>query len=684
MKSTPAKIPRPSRKGKRVVAIDTETELITEETLTPDLVCVTYAYVHKGEIVSGIFHHTDPKLKPWLLNLFNDPDTIIVGANNVYDDVGVLCTWDPDLIEPIFCAYDEDRVEDVQTRQKLIDIACGRLGGEHIRGVWVEYLYNLAALELRLLGYDRSASKGPDAWRLRYGELKNVPLKDWPAEAVQYPIDDAEGALGVYYEQVPHEHLLEDAFRQQRAHAALHLMSCVGLNTEAEAVDAYEVYTRHKMQRTRDILLKAGLIEQTKKPSKAQKEKGVPPPWFKRNMKLAQERMLKVHPDGPKNDPSTKFPEGSPKLDKDACDEAGDELLSQYQEFGSTSLILGNIEDLRKGIKNPIRSRFEILKETGRTGSSKPNVQNRRKEFGDRECFVPPPGYVFMQADFEGLELRTFAQICLWFLGYSRMAEVINSGKDPHLVMAANLLRIPYDEAVKRHKAKDKIVKRARDLAKIANFGFIGGLGAEALVMQARVKYSMIICDGTQHAPYGVCQHCVSDARVLRRVFKSTWDEATEYLDRFIPDLCRGGVATITHPYSERRRGGVSYTDGANGFFQGLGADAAKQALWELTVACYVDRSSILYGDRPNLFVHDEVIGLTRLGPQAHDHAMEWSRIMCVAAEKWHPDLKASAPPVLMMRWSKMAEAVYDENGRLIPWDIDVNAKFMEIISEWK
>ncbi len=73
--------------------------------------------------------------------------------------------------------------------------------------------------------------------------------------------------------------------------------------------------------------------------------------------------------------------------------------------------------------------------------------------------------------------------------------------------------------------------------------------------------------------------------------------------------MCREtGVAEIVQLYSHRTRGMVPYTAACNTFFQGLGADGAKAALWDVTLRCYADETSPLYACRPVNFVHDQIL----------------------------------------------------------------------------
>lgn len=120
--------------------------------------------------------------------------------------------------------------------------------------------------------------------------------------------------------------------------------------------------------------------------------------------------------------------------------------------------------------------------------------------------------------------------------------------------------------------------------------------------------------------------------------------------------------------FSNRLRGGCTYCQLCNTMFQGLGSDASKAAGWLLTKACYIDRDSVLYGDRPVNYIHDEYFIEARLDDRLHEKALEVERLMVQGAKQYLPDLNVLAPPVAMMAWSKEAKAVYDEKGRLVPW----------------
>lgn len=137
---------------------------------------------------------------------------------------------------------------------------------------------------------------------------------------------------------------------------------------------------------------------------------------------------------------------------------------------------------------------------------------------------------------------------------------------------------------------------------------------------------------------------------------------------RHLKGLARAGEFKITHPLTGFVRGGCQYTSGANHYFQHLCAQVAKQALWDVSLACYVVPESPLYGSRIVAFVHDELI-LESPEDGAPEAADRLAVVMQEAAAKWMPDLPLRAEAHLMRRWYKAAGPVRDERGRLVPWE---------------
>lgn len=203
------------------------------------------------------------------------------------------------------------------------------------------------------------------------------------------------------------------------------------------------------------------------------------------------------------------------------------------------------------------------------------------------------------------------------------------------------------------------MVKDARQLAKVCNFGFPGGLGARGFITYAAGFGRAVTED---------------QARALKERWLHQWPEAREYFNR-IGAMFPEGVekATIRQFGSGRIRGGCFYTEACNTLFQGLGADVAKAAGWGLLKACLTDQASPLYGGRLVNFIHDEYLVEVSDDDQAHDAAVELGRVMGEAGSVYLPDVPVRAEPLLARRWSKDAEPVF-QDGRLVPWDWDKGA----------
>lgn len=163
-----------------------------------------------------------------------------------------------------------------------------------------------------------------------------------------------------------------------------------------------------------------------------------------------------------------------------------------------------------------VRGRFNVLVNTGRTSCSSYtndedkqeglNLQNLPKPkkgstcIPVRECFVPSPGHLFLNADYSTVELCTLAQHCFKKYGHSKMAEALQKHADLHCVYA--LLR--EGRKLGDFKSLDKKTlmaelgpdaKEKRDKAKPVNFGFAGGLGPKTFVKYARSTYDVAVTE---------------------------------------------------------------------------------------------------------------------------------------------------------------------------------------------
>lgn len=610
-----------------MIALDTETALIQPGLQAPPLVCVSlatqdsatlWAHYEAREVVREILQGQDQ----------------IVGHNVAYD-MGVLAQEWPDLQPLIWRAYQDDRVTDTMLRQQLSDVAGGVYRGyTTVDGRREKIGYSLADLARRHLGLTLDKE-----WQTGYGPLRDVPLDWWPQEAREYPLADARATLAVWRAQeVASEGYLADQYRQARAAFWLRLMSAWGMVTDREGVEAFRARVESERRALAQDLRVAGFLRTVGRAET-------------RDTKAAGQALIRAYQAQGRDYPRTDT--GRPSLELTACEESGDPVLEAYGRYGRVNALLAkDIPMLLRGVDHPIHPHVETILETGRTSMS-PNLQNLSRAPGVRECFVPrQAGLVFLAADYGGLELCTLAQVCLEVLGRSALAQALNEGRDPHLEVGAAILGIPYAEAQARRKAGDQDVERARQVGKVANFGFPGGLGPGALVHYARSGYGVQVSE--------------DQARDLKDAWIRSWPEMMDYF-RWIASHTDKPFPQIRQIYADRWRGGVSYTEACNTMFQGLGADVAKAAGWLVSRQCYGADEGPLTGWRIVNFVHDELI--LEGGPEetVHDAGQELARLMIEAARPWLPGVQIHVEVAAMRRWSKRAKPAY-QDGRLVPW----------------
>lgn len=118
-------------------------------------------------------------------------------------------------------------------------------------------------------------------------------------------------------------------------------------------------------------------------------------------------------------------------------------------------------------------------------------------------------------------------------------------------------------------------------------------------------------------------------------------------------------------------RAGTTYCAAANGAaLQTPTAFGAKLAHMRIARACTDPTlGSILRGCPVPQFIHDEVFATIPDDNQAHERAHEIARLMVDSMQRFFPDVVIRAEPALMRVWTKAAEAVWGEDGRLKVWE---------------
>jgi hypothetical protein len=649
-----------------MLAFDTETALIREAKLAPELACLTFS----DGVGEDIIHWTEAEqIAGDLL------EREVTTANGSYD-LAVLWAAYPELKDLIWEGLVAGRYHDILLRQALMDIGAGcyRRVYRRLPGADKPTLLRYSLSDLHARYYGQSMEK--DEWRLRYGELRPLPLSQWPQGAIKYATYDAVATARIHDLQDAaaieqgRTHNLWDEPAQMRAAFALHLASCWGFRTDLRQVEKVIGQIDNEQPTLARKLLSVGLV----------RKKG---DEYTRSEKMAKAMMYAAVGDaGELTDVGYKkvkaglltkaqgLAQGYIRIDEEWCEVSGDQNLIAYYQFRQNQLLRAKLTHIQTAAFHslPIQTSFTTLMETGRTSSSENKLiknsmalQNPPRKGGMRECFVARPGCTLIACDYGQAELVALAQITYAAFGHSKMRDLINAGMDLHVDFAKEILAIEtgrkmsYEEAWALHKAKDSTMRARRTLSKGFNFGKPGGLGAASFQSYVRKAWGVTLT--------------FEQSKSLGYAWLKHFPEMREYF-AWISSLVEvgGGRTDVQQYFSGRWRGRCFYTQAANTLFQGLTADAAKAAFFEVSRHCYTVRSSALYGCRPLLFLHDEVICEAPIA-QASEAAVEMERLMVGVYQKYTPDVKIGADAHLMDRWSKDAEATHDERGKLVPWN---------------
>lgn len=255
-----------------------------------------------------------------------------------------------------------------------------------------------------------------------------------PGQCVKYPLDDASATLAVYLAQEAHAEFLHDQYRQARKDFWLKLASTWGLRTRREGVDRLRRETEAALEQCRAALVSAGLVR-AKDGSRDTKEaaarmatayrvkflddlcegepdnvdtwevlhrlspaiedewrqqfRGQDPPaslpeWATALLPLSKTDVSELTRACQLFDARTvrRTPKGALALDADACALVGDPVMESYADYSTLGAVLSkDCAALERGTVYPIHTKFDLA-DTGRTTSSKPNVQNWRRSGG--------------------------------------------------------------------------------------------------------------------------------------------------------------------------------------------------------------------------------------------------------------------------------------------------------------
>lgn len=439
---------------------------------------------------------------------------------------------------------------------------------------------------------------------------------------------------------------------------------------------------------------------------------------------------------------------------RDVKCESGDELLMDYGEQPSKKIKTTYIPLMRKGracnvcgltgVKTkyrpaheewctaqegemgyrpvPYNVRTDPLKATLRAAIEE-GLHSMPRHGGVRECFVARPGYVYSSEDYKAGELVTLAQACLDEVGWSKLADALNHGLDPHLALAGSFCNKPYEEMKRAKSMKEAWLDPQRQIAKKSNFGFGGGMaevefvikpcrsdpdsftpcangpterdgvrgfnGTRPCIMMNGEDYCgrpgekiLVYNDKPTNSP--VCMRCLAAGKRAREMFFLQWSEVKELhkkVKQQIKELGPSRTPEINYP-GLITRGGLGFCDGANGWFQIRLAKAAKAAFCQVQRECvdstwrvrssemmsskFEGQRSPLLGSRAILLFHDEIVAEhpESVAPEAATRLGE----CMVESLRWScPKMRdaVEALPTIMRRLYKGLDPTYDANGRL-------------------
>ncbi len=713
-----------------LVAFDTETELFGIGNMAPRVVCFSFAWRDgAGKLQTLLLNYTDGVRELMeLLEQATRGELVISGHNLPYDVA--VCAELPEslyvkgnkrtVLELFFDAYEAGNVHCTQAAEWLNDNAQGLLRSEFNEDTG-EYTYkkqysleNLARIHLWQPPYK-------DEWRMRYGELREVPIGQWPARAQEYPKQDAEFTLRIAEKQreisarvSPHDPLVAGLAHTCRSYLALHLVSAWGEEIDPERVgqlnECLSEYT--------DSILASAVGEDG---HTLEDEKLLHRTLRGKNTGKLTEKKLRLQELVAQDLFARGVIQGIGDLKADSSDWLSDDLLTKGGKSGKRFLstkaavladcmdpllkVMSKYKDaksmtskygapLQKFGAGPLHSRYNYA-ETGRTTNSGGSKRNRTglniqqlpqglpddlvelmmAQFGEvfdvRSCFVPRKGFIQSSTDYEALEMCTFAEVLMKTVGWSSLREAINNDIDPHIKFAAeHWIRTSYEDAEKLiKKDKDPFAITMRKMAKPANFGLPGGMGGKRLVEYVKGYYGSDFV--REH--FGMTQQAQwRKGYQIKDQWFATWAETPEYFE-LMGNMVGDNEATIVQLYSNRIHGGCTFTMACNTMFQGLAADGATDALWRMVRECYDRRlNTALYGSRVVAFIHDEFRAEHPIEAQ-HEAATRLGEISVETMSEWCPSVKIKAEPALMERWWKDAKTVRDKHKRLIAWKPEGN-----------
>ena len=548
----------------RILAIDTETT-VKPFTQTPDL--ITFQ-VFDGDSV----YYVDRSLVKDFFKIHSFRS--IVFANAPFD-IDVLCKFMDDkhfLKESI----ENDRCYDINIMYRLWGLA--------VRGN-VPRRYSLAHISKELLGVDLDKD---EEIRCNFADFRDLPLQEIPRQFIEYGAKDVIATFHCYNRlQIE----IQKLNTNNNLSHHIQLLGALALNRmykngigfdEAKATELLrELNAKLEVQHEKMAIY--GFVKGIKGNQKAYNNVieylGIDLPTTTEGDYSMKESDLEIY-------------KGNHFID----------CFLDYKKTEKTTFFIRKLSGSR------VHPRYDLLKNTGRTGCSSPNIQQLPRDGDIRSMFKAEEGNTLLITDYSAIELATLAQHVYTTQGSSVMRDKINEGADLHTYYASVLFR----------KLEKDVEKWQRQAAKAANFGYPGGLGIETFIEFAK-------------------GYDISLTTLEAQRMKDTWFAAFPEMEEYMKGE-QGHVWTLTG----RLRADTTYCAEKNTPFQGLAADGAKIALYNL-----MDAGFKLVG-----FVHDEIITEVPENTSEEMRRLQ-EEIMVNSMSLVVPDVKISVESTISPRYCK-------------------------------
>ncbi len=603
--------------------LDTEGPLFRPSLMAPPIACATT--FHPAD---GVRLWLGPELEHCFERVLTQGPVLLQGGTH---DTKCIAQWFPRLRPQLWRAYEEGRIWDTRSAQRIIEIQRG------------DQRTDLGLTMLgRLWGVDVPDKSDPEVAEIRMSFGQYVGATELPPAHAAYALGDAWAPFEIFQRQMASNLVsFRDLTELTRQEFWLSLVSARGFRTDLEHVRIFQARVEAHLELLDQLARESGFLRddgsmntQHVKCAVVKAYAGIDvgqqhPKTNERILPKAQEQALvsrilrakECVAAARKNRwqiseeetalaavPLSKS-EKSIGTDKIVKADSGDEELTDLETWSQwRSTAAKDIEILLRGTVEPVHGRFGTAN-TYRSTMSDPNGQNwakgkrplnpgaveaKHKVWGVRECIAPRSGLALVTTDAKGLENCSLAQCIIWATGRREFADKVNSGKDIHAELGADILGCSFEELQARRKAGDVEAEEARDCGKPGNFGLSGGMGRwQTLQGYARRGYNVHMSEERAKAVIAAFRrYAAADGR-------QAWIDRADFLKN---ELGRYDVP-LCERLSDTVRRNVSRTDCCNNPFQFLGMRVMSHAGWKLL------RGQYLTLDCPGFaiaFVHDD------------------------------------------------------------------------------